>query len=62
LQPGQISGVVPSDLGGFHIVQVLERDSSRPLSDDALREAQQMAVQDWLDTLKASATIERLIK
>ena len=62
LQPGQISGVVPSDLGGFHIVQVLERDSSRPLSDDALREAQQMAVQNWLDALKVSATIERLIK
>jgi hypothetical protein len=65
LQPGQISGVVQSDLGGqtvYHIVQVLERDSSRPLSDDALREARQIAVQRWLDTLKASATIERLIK
>jgi len=65
LQPGQISGVVQSDLGGqtvYHIVQVIERDPSRPLSDDALREARQMAVQRWLDTLKASATIERLVK
>lgn len=65
LQPGQISGVVQSDLGGqtvYHIVQVLERDPARPLSDDALREARQLAVQRWLDTLKASATIERLVK
>ena len=65
LQPGQISGVVQSDLGGqtvYHIVQVIERDPARSLSDDALREARQMAVQKWLDSLKASATIERLIK
>jgi parvulin-like peptidyl-prolyl isomerase len=65
LQPGQISGVVQSDLGGqtvYHIVQVIERDPSRQLSDDALREARQMAVQSWLDGLKASAKIERLVK
>jgi len=65
LQPGQISGVVQSDLGGqtvYHIVQVIERDPARPLSDDALREARQMAVQRWLDGLKASATIERLVQ
>jgi parvulin-like peptidyl-prolyl isomerase len=65
LQPGQISGVVQSDLGGqtvYHIVQVIERDPARQLSDDALREARQMAVQSWLDGLKASAKIERLVK
>ena len=65
LQPGQISGVVQSDLGGqtvYHIVQVIERDPARQLSDDALREARQMAVQSWLDGLKASAKIERLAK
>ena len=65
LQPGQISGVVQSDLGGqtvYHIVQVIDRDPARQLSDDALREARQMAVQSWLDSLKASATIERSVK
>ena len=65
LQPGQISGVVQSDLGGqtvYHIVQVIERDPARQLSDDALREARQMAVQSWLESLKVSATIERLVK
>lgn len=65
LQPGQISGVVQSDLGGqtvYHIVQVIDRDPARQLSDDALREARQMAVQTWLDGLKASAKIERLVK
>lgn len=65
LQPGQISGVVQSDLGGqivYHIVQVIERDPARALSDDALRDARMMAFQRWLDDLKASTKIERLVK
>lgn len=65
LQPGQISGVVQSDLGGqtvYHIVQVIERDPARALSDDALLAARRMAFQQWLDDLKASAKIEQLVK
>jgi len=65
LQPGQISGAVQSDLGGqivYHIVQVIERDPARPLSDDALLAARRTAFQHWLDDLKAAAKIERLIK
>jgi len=65
LQPGQISGVVQSDLGGqtaYHIVQVIERDPARALSDDALLATRRMAFQRWLDDLKASAKIERLVK
>jgi len=65
LQPGQISGVVPSDLGGqtvYHIVQVVERDPARALSDDALLAARRMAFQRWLDDLKALAKIERLVQ
>jgi hypothetical protein len=65
LQPGQISGVVQSDLGGqtvYHIVQVIERDPARALSDDALLAARRMAFQRWLDDLKASAKIERLVE
>jgi parvulin-like peptidyl-prolyl isomerase len=64
LQPGQISGVVQSDLGGqtvYHIIQVVERDPARALSDDALLAARRMAFQRWLDDLKASAKIERLV-
>jgi parvulin-like peptidyl-prolyl isomerase len=65
LQPGQISGVVQSDLGGqtvYHIVQVIERDPARALSDDALLAARRAAFQKWLDDLKAAAKIERLVK
>jgi parvulin-like peptidyl-prolyl isomerase len=65
LQPGQISGVVQSDLGGqvvYHIVQVIERDPAHALSDDALLAARRTTFQRWLDNLKASAKIERLIK
>ncbi len=65
LQPGQISGVVQSDLGGqtvYHIVQVIERDPARQLSDEALLAARRMAFQKWLDDTKAAAQIERLVK
>jgi len=64
LQPGQISGVVQSDLGGqtvYHIIQVVDRDPARALSDDALLAARRMAFQSWLDNLKASSKIERLV-
>ena len=67
LQPGQISKTpVQSDLGGrqmvYHILQVIERDPARTLSDDALRAAREAAFQRWLEGLKASAKIERLAK
>ena len=64
LQPGQISGVVQSDLSGqtmYHIVQVIDRDPARALSDDALLAARRTAFQRWLDDLKAASKIERLV-
>jgi parvulin-like peptidyl-prolyl isomerase len=67
LQPGQISKTpVKSDLGDgqvvYHIVQVIERDPARTLSDDALRAAREAAFLRWLEGLKASAKIERLVQ
>ena len=67
LQPGQISKApVRSDLGAgqmvYHILQVIERDPARTLADDALRAAREAAFQRWLEGLKASAKIERLVK
>jgi peptidyl-prolyl cis-trans isomerase C len=56
LQPGETSGVVQSDLG-FHIVQTIER-GVHPLSPDALRMAQEKAVQDWLDKQRETADIQ----
>jgi len=67
LQPGQISKTpVQSDLGEgqivYHIIQVIERDPARTLSDDALQAAREAAFQRWLENLKASAKIERLVQ
>lgn len=64
LQPGQASGVVRSEFGGqvvYEIVQVLEREASRPLSVDRLMFAQRQAFRRWLDDLKAQAQIERFV-
>lgn len=56
LQPDEISGIVESNLG-FHIVQTIER-GVHPLSPDALRRAQEQAVQDWLVEQRESADIQ----
>jgi peptidyl-prolyl cis-trans isomerase C len=47
LQPDEISEIVESPIG-FHIIQVIERDSQHPLSPDALLTLQKQAVYQWL--------------
>ena len=60
LQPGQISGVITSQFG-YHIVQVLERVSDRPLSEDALGALRDRAFRQWVDELWTAATVERFV-
>lgn len=60
LQPDQVSQIIESPLG-FHIVQVIERDPNRPLTAEALQNAQQAAVRQWVETQKSTARIEILI-
>ena len=59
LEPGEISGVIESDLG-FHIVEVLERQE-RSLTPNARRRLENQAVQLWLEEARAGAEIEILI-
>jgi peptidyl-prolyl cis-trans isomerase C len=47
LQPGEYTPVIETALG-FHIVQVIERDSQHPLSPGAFQATQVQAVQNWL--------------
>jgi peptidyl-prolyl cis-trans isomerase C len=64
LQPGQTSSVVTSQFGGqtvYEIVQVLEREASRPLSVERLMVLQRQTFRQWLDDLKAKAQIERFV-
>jgi len=60
LNAGQYSAVIETAYG-YHIVQVIERSDSQPLSTEALRMLQEQAVQDWLDARWAASTIEVLI-
>jgi len=56
LQPGEYSPVVQSAVG-FHILYVVERDPTRPLSPDALLTLQEHALQDWLTQRRNASTI-----
>ncbi len=57
LQPGEISGVIQSQLG-FHIIQSLER-GPHPLSPTARALLQQQALDAWRAGLRAKAVIEK---
>lgn len=61
LQPGQISPVIKSEVG-YHILQVISREPSRPLSPDARRVLQHKALQAWIDAQRAASQIEILLQ
>jgi peptidyl-prolyl cis-trans isomerase C len=56
LQPGEYTDVIQSTYG-FHIVQVMERDLDRPLTQDALLQKQRIVLASWLSEKKAGSTI-----
>ena len=58
LQPGQLGGVVQSAFG-YHLIQVLERDSARKLEGEQLLKVQQQAMENWLNGLRAQAKVQR---
>jgi len=57
LQAGEISGIVQSDYG-YHIIQIVEIDPSRAVSDELWPVVQQNAFDTWLAEQRASATIQ----
>jgi peptidyl-prolyl cis-trans isomerase C len=61
LQPGEVSGIIQSDLG-FHIIQVIEREASRPLLTEVYQQAQLNALEQWVEQQKNLAQIEILVQ
>jgi foldase protein PrsA len=61
LAPAQISDVVHSDLLGYHIVQVLEREE-RPTDEQNLELIRTNQINLWREQLWAGASIERFIE
>ncbi|KAA3646194.1 MAG: hypothetical protein DWQ07_08185 [Chloroflexi bacterium] len=57
LEPGQHSNVIASEIG-FHIVQVLEKDPDRQLTQDARLTLQRQALADWLEQRIAQSQFE----
>ncbi len=56
LQAGQYSAII-QDETGYHILYVVDRDSARQLSPDALLTLQEHALQDWLTQKRKESAI-----
>lgn len=61
LEVGATSAVVQSELG-YHVVEVLERDATRKLSDEQLMPLREKRVLEWLAERRKAATIDIYIE
>ena len=60
LDPGQVSGIVKSDFG-YHIMEIIEEDPQRVVSEEMLTTWRQNRFLAWLDGERAAAKIEYLV-
>lgn len=61
LKPGEVSGVVTTQLG-LHLIKLLERDAARVLLPDLIQNQRLAAFNTWLEGLRANAKIEKLVQ
>jgi peptidyl-prolyl cis-trans isomerase C len=59
LEPNMVTGPIQTLLG-YHVIQTLER-ADRPIPEDRLPEVMQARFEHWVDSLVATATIERYL-
>jgi len=57
LEAGGYSGIISTSYG-YHIVQVIEKDTQHALSPDALLFTQRQALESWLEQQRSQSTIE----
>jgi parvulin-like peptidyl-prolyl isomerase len=57
MQPGQLSDVI-QDTAGYHILQLLESDPSRPVAAAALTTQRQKAFNDWLTSRRSGQDVK----
>lgn len=60
LQPGQFSDIIQSSMG-YHIVQVVERIPDMEIDPENIRLLREKASREWLNGLRAAASIERFV-
>jgi len=60
LQPGEVSDIIQTELG-YHILQVVERETDRPLSPDARLTLQRKVLEAWLEQARSQARIEERV-
>jgi len=62
LAPQQTSDVIPTQLGQYHIIQVLEIEENRPLPEEMLHRLYENAFERWLFEQLATAEIQRFVE
>ncbi len=60
MQPGERSAPISSRLG-YHVLEVLEFDEDREISQEALIVLQQAAIENWVEGLKAQSVVDRYV-
>ena len=56
MQIDEVSEIIQTSVG-YHIIKVLERDEDRKLTPDAYLALQELALKDWVEQQRASATV-----